>query len=72
MVIIAINTAQDSIYGMVYRVGVGAVLSMTDIATDVYVISKYLESEELVTQATAMLAMIATNLFLQLGFLMGN
>ena len=72
MIIIANNTARDSIYGMAYRVGVGAVLFMTDIATDAYVISKYLESEKIVTQATAILAMIATNLFLQLVFLMGN
>ena len=39
MLTIANNTARDSMYGMAYRVGVGAALSMIDAATDFYTIS---------------------------------
>jgi len=39
MLTLANNTLQDSVYGTVYRVSVGAFLSMTDAATDIYVIS---------------------------------
>jgi len=66
MLVIANNTLQDSIYGMVYRVSVGAVLSTTDAATDIYVISTYYKSEELHGQANAMLAMLLVNIFVQL------
>jgi len=57
---------RDSIYGTVYRVGVGAILSVTDTATDLYVISTYYQSDALISQANALLAMIAANLFVQL------
>ena len=45
MVTIANKTLENSIYGMVYRVTVGAVLSITDGVTDLYVISTYVVSE---------------------------
>jgi len=45
MFTIASNTLRDSIYGMVYRVTVGAILSITDGVTDLYVISTYVVSE---------------------------
>ena len=57
MMVIADYTLRDSIYGMVWRVTIGAVLSTVDAATDIYVISKYY-SEGLDGQASAMLAMI--------------
>jgi len=66
MLVIANNTLRDSIYGMVMRVTVGAVLSTVDAATDIYVISTYYKSEELYGQANAMLAMLLGNLFVQL------
>ena len=55
MVVIANNTLRDTIYGMILRVSVGAVLSIVDAATDIYVITSYYESEELQSQANALL-----------------
>ena len=55
-----------SIYGMVWRVSVGAALSMLDAVTDLYVISKYYSTVGLRGQANAMLAMIVTNMGLQI------
>ena len=66
MLAIANRTLRDSIYGMVYRVSVGALLSMIDAATDIYVISTYYQSVELYGQANAMLAMLLVNASLQL------
>jgi len=66
MVVIANNLMRDSIYGMLFRVTVGAVLSTTDAVTDIYVIRKYYQSEELYGQANAMLAMLLGNIIVQL------
>ena len=66
MVVIANNLMRDSIYGTVFRVTVGAVLSTTDAVTDIYVIATYYEEEELVRQANALLAMLLGNIFAQL------
>ena len=55
---------------MVWRVSVGAVLSMLDAVTDIYVIVTYYTTEGLRGQADAMLAMIATNMGLQIYFVM--
>ena len=52
-------------YGLVWRVGVGALLSSVDAATDIYVVVTY-HSEGLNTQANAMLGMISANLVIQL------
>ena len=60
------NLDRDSIYGMVWRVGIGAVLSMVDAMTDIYVILKYYRSGVLESQANAMLAMIVTNTGIQI------
>jgi len=65
IVVIANNLMRDSIYGMVLRVTVGAVLSTTDAVTDIYVIATYYEEEELVRQANALLAMLLGNLIVQ-------
>lgn len=43
MILIANNTLRDSIYGTVYRVTVGAMLSTVDAATDIYVIATYVQ-----------------------------
>ena len=72
MVVIANNTLRDSIYGMIYRVTVGATLSMVDAATDIYVISTYFQSDELILQARILLGMIITNAFCQVLFVMGK
>jgi len=65
MVVIASNLLRNNKYGMVFRVGSGAALSTMDSATDIYVIATYFQSDELVGQATALLAMICTTLFLE-------
>ena len=48
-----------------WRVGVGALLSSVDAATDIYVVGTYY-SEGLNGQANAMLGMIIANLFIQI------
>ena len=53
---------------MIFRVGIGAALSMIDAATDIYVISTYYQSYDLLDQAGALLAMICTNLITGVGF----
>ena len=52
-------------YGLVWRVGVGALLSSVDAATDIFVVGTYY-SEGLNGQANAMLGMISANLIIQL------
>ena len=52
-------------YGLVWRVGVGALLSSVDAATDIYVVGTYY-SEGLNGQANAMLGMISANLLIQI------
>ena len=52
-------------YGLVWRVAVGAVLSSVDTATDIYVVGTYY-SEGLNVQANAMLGMIGANVIIQL------
>ena len=61
-----------SIYGMVWRVSVGAALSMLDAVTDLYVISKYYSTVGLRGQANAMLAMIVTNMGIQITTVLGQ
>ena len=56
---------RDSVYGLVWRVGVGALLSSVDAATDIFVVGTYY-SEGLHRQANAMLGMISANLAIQL------
>jgi len=51
---------------MVFRVAVGAALSTIDAITDIYVITTYYDSDELVQQANALLVMIMTNLIVQI------
>ena len=58
-------------YGLVWRVGVGALLSSVDAATDIYVVGTYY-SEGLNGQANAMLGMITANLVCQLLFILAQ
>ena len=51
---------------MIWRVSVGAALSMLDAVTDIYIISKYYKNESLRGQANAMLAMIVANMGIQM------
>ena len=57
---------------MVFRVSVGAALSTIDAMTDIYVIKTYYENRELHVQADAMLAMITTNMIIQLIFVLAQ
>ena len=66
MLVIANNLLRDSVYGLILRVSTGAILSMTDAVTDIYVIATYYKSEELYGQANAMLAMLLINIATQL------
>ena len=57
---------------MVWRVGLGAALSMMDAVTDIFVISKYYNTEALRGQANVMIVMIVTNMSCQIGFLLAQ
>ena len=57
--------------GMVYRVGLGAFISSVDSLTDIYVTVTYMKGR-LWSQAIAMLAMISTNIFIQIIIVVGN
>jgi len=72
MVTLANNLLKDSIWDMVYRVSVGAALSTIDTATDIYVITTYYESPELIGQANVLISMISANIFVQLVIVIGN
>ena len=61
-----------SIYGMVWRVSVGAALSMLDAVTDIYMISNYYNTEGLRGQANVMIAMVATNMGIQMLCVLGQ
>jgi len=68
VLVLAYNTTRDSIYGTVYRVSVGALLSFLDVVTDLYVLSTYYSSDELIFEANALLGMILTGIFIQICF----
>ena len=57
---------------MVWRVSVGAVISILDAVSDLYVISKYYNTEGLRGQANAMLAIIVTNIGIQILVVFGQ
>ena len=71
MLHIANKKAKDSIYGTVYQVAIGALLSTTDIITDIYVVATYYKTPSLRVQANALLAMFAANTFIQLLIILG-
>ena len=66
MLVFANNLMRDSIYGTAWRVSTGAVLSILDAVSDIYVILKYYSTEGLRGQANVMLAMIVTNVGIQI------
>jgi len=70
VVAIVNNLLRNNKFGMIFRVSVGAALSMSDAATDIYVISTYYGKEELVGQANVFLAMILSNIFVQMVIVM--
>ena len=70
VVAIVNNLLRDNKFGMVLRVSFGAALSMSDAATDIYVISTYYGKEELVGQANVFLVMILSNIFVQMVIVM--
>jgi len=70
--VITNNLLRDNKFGMMFRVGIGAALSMSDAATDIYVINKYYGKEELVVQANVFLAMIILNIFAQMVIVKAN
>ena len=72
MVVIATNLLRDNKFGMIFRVGLGAALSTLDGARDIYVISTYYQSKALVGQAHALLAMISTNMIIQIVCVLGQ
>ena len=59
------NLLRDSMYGMIFRVFVGAILSTVDAGTDLYVLSTYYKSGKLNGQANMLLCMIGCNMFAQ-------
>ena len=70
MLQIANNKVRDSVYSTVYQVIIGALLSTTDIITDIYVVATYYKTDALVGQANALLAMFTVNTVCQIA--LGN
>ena len=64
MLVLFNNLQRDSIYGMVFRVTVGALLSTIDATTDIYTFYTYWQSG-LHRQAMTLLFMILANLCFQ-------
>ena len=64
MVVIATRLLQDSNWGLIMRLVIGVLLSFTDVATDTYMILRYIKNDQLV-YAYATIACIGTSIFLQ-------
>ena len=71
MLVFANNLLRDSIYGTVWRVSIGAALSIVDAGTDLYVIGTYY-TEGLNGKAAIMCGMISANMFIQLLFVVAQ
>ena len=71
MLVMFNNLLRDSIYGMVFRVAAGALLSTMDAITDIYTLYTYWTSG-LKGQAIVLLAMIFTNLGVQILVILGQ
>jgi len=71
MLVLFNNLLRDSKYGMVFRVAVGAFLSTMDATTDLYTLYTYWNSG-LKVQAMVLLAMIVTNLAIQILVIFGQ
>ena len=59
-------------FGMIFQVSVWAALSTIDAATDIYVITTYYQTDALIGQARALLAMIITNLVIQIAVVLAQ
>ena len=66
MLVIANNLLRDNRYGMILRVSTGAVLSVIDAVSDLYILNTYYKSKDLDFEAYTLLAMIVTSMFLQI------
>ena len=66
MLVIANNLLRDNKYGMVFRVATGAVLSIIDGVSDLYILSTYYSNESLTGQGNMLLAMILSSIFVQI------
>ena len=64
MLVIANNLLRDNRYGMILRVSTGAVLSVIDAVSDLYILNTYYSQG--LDQAYTLLAMIVTSMFLQI------
>jgi len=71
MLVLFNNLLRDSIYGMVFRVAAGALLSTMDATTDIYTLYTYWTAG-LKGQAMVLLAMIVTNLCFQILLILGQ
>ena len=72
MIVIATNMLRDNKFGMLFRVCSSAVLSIFDAVTDIYVVIQYRQSAELYGRANALMAMLATNITIQVLFAYGQ
>ena len=67
MLVIANNLLRDNRYGMILRVSTGAVLSVIDAVSDLYILNTYYShGQHLQANANTLLAMIVTSMFLQI------
>ena len=66
MLVIANNLLRDNRYGMILRVSTGAVLSVIDAVSDLYILNTYYNRQGLDFEANTLLAMIVTSMFLQI------
>ena len=67
MLVIANNLLRDNRYGMILRVSTGAVLSVIDAVSDLYILHTYYsQGLDLQANANTLLAMIVTSMFLQI------
>ena len=71
MVVIANQLLRGNKYGILLRVSTGAVLSIIDAVSDVYILSKYY-SQGLTMQANVLLVMVSANLFCQVIVVLGQ
>ena len=71
MLVFANNLLRDSIYGTMWRVSIGAALSLLDAVTDLYVIGTYYR-EGLNDKAGTMVSMITFNMVFQIVIVLGQ
>ena len=68
LITIVNDLLRDNKFGMVFRVSVGAFLSMLDAGTDIYVISTYYQNPNLIGQAHFLLGQMSLCVFVQLRY----